>query len=317
MSLFPRQALWAIMVASAAVSRAGAAGTVAAEFLRFPVGAAAGMGEASGSITQDSTALYWNPAGLAALTTPDVYISHDSLPLTLRQDFVSAAVPLNCWNLPGVVGYSLQALTQSSIASLDNAGNPAGSYSATDMAHTLGWAARYSDFRMGAALRFIRQSIAGVSGSAVAFDGGVQKDLSDLWTLGAGLANMGSDLKLGSQSAPLPRTERAGVGLRLFDGEFLAAGDVSHVQSIGTRGHLGVQYRLLKGSGISVRGGYTFPKNSDDAYSGAAWGMSLEFRSFRADFSYQPYGDLGNSFQFGLGYRFGSSGRGLSIDRPR
>jgi len=32
--------------------------------------------------------------------------------------------------------------------------------------------------------------------------------------------------------------------------------------------------------------------------------FSLGFRSFRADFSYQPYGDLGNSLQFGLGYRF-------------
>lgn len=300
---------------TAGVSRhSSAAGTIAAEFLRFPIGAIAGMSSAGGATVQDATALYWNPSGLAALESADVYMSHTSLPLTLRHDSAAAALPLHLGNHAGVVGYALQALTQNPLTRIDNQGNTTGSYSSLDMAHTLGWAAQWDDFRLGFSARYVRQSLDDVSGSAIAGNLGAQKAFGTRWDLGLAFMNFGQDLKLGSQKTALPRTERAGVSCHLLNRDLVVAGDVSHVQSIGARGHVGVQYRLYPARtdasegaqrpGLSVRAGYTIGKRPDDAYSGAAWGMTLALKSLRMDFSYQPYGDLGTSLQFGLGYKF-------------
>jgi len=299
--LFPHQAM--------------AAGATAAEFLNFGEGRAAAMSAASGSIAQDASALYWNPAGLAALESADVYVSHNSLPLTLRNDFAGIAVPLQSPEIKGVLGYSVQALTQSAIPKIDDTGATVGDYSAVDMAHTVGFATRWEDWRFGASARYIRESIDGDSGSSVAGNAGIQKDFGPLWTAGLSVSNIGRDLNLHSEPFPLPRTERAGAGLKLLDGELLFAGDISDILGIGVRGHVGAEYllypprgsssELFKNGGIRTRAGYTIGNDKNDAFSGAAWGVSLDIRSFRADFSYQPFGELGNSLQFGLGYRFG------------
>lgn len=287
------------------------AGTTAAEFLRFGVGSAAAMGEAPGPIIQDATALYWNPAGLDSLASADVYASHNSLPLTLRQDFVALAVPLRV--LPGVVGYSSQVLSQNPIEEIDNQGNTVGTYNATDMAHTVGWAGHWNALRFGASARYIRQSLAGVAGSAMAGNAGLQASFGGHWDAGASLSNVGSKLALGGESAPLPRTARASLGLRLLHDDLMFAGGLSQIQGIGFHGHVGAQMRLYPPrpvpdkpmtTGLFVRAGYTLGESKDSAVSGASWGVALAYRAFRSDFSYQPYGDLGTSLQFGLGFRF-------------
>jgi hypothetical protein len=294
--------------------QARAAGTVAAEFLRFPVGPAAGMSEASGSVTQDATALYWNPAGLGAMESVAVYAAHTSLPMTLRHDFAAVVLPLHGLHIPAAIGASIQALTQSPIAALDNTGAPAGTYNTSDTAQTAAFATHIGGFRIGAAVRMVRQSLADVSGTAAVGSVGVQNTFNEVWDAGASLSNVGDKLRLGSQSEPLPRTGRAGIGCHLFDNDLLIAGDVSHVQSSGLRGHFGAQYRLYPArkasqsvhptEGVCMRAGYTAGNKRDDAISGISWGIGLGYRSFRADFAYQAFGDLGNLLQFGLGCRF-------------
>ena len=52
-------------------------GTTAAAFLKIGVGARAlAMGEACATQAEDITALYWNPAGLARLQSPQILVNH-------------------------------------------------------------------------------------------------------------------------------------------------------------------------------------------------------------------------------------------------
>ena len=52
-------------------------GTTTAQFLKLGVGARAiGMGEAYSAIADDPTAIYWNPAGLAAVSEHSVSLMH-------------------------------------------------------------------------------------------------------------------------------------------------------------------------------------------------------------------------------------------------
>lgn len=66
------------------------------EFLNIPVGARAyGLGGAFGPLADDASAVYWNPAGLAALARPEIGVTHTELFGGLAvHDFIAAAWPL-------------------------------------------------------------------------------------------------------------------------------------------------------------------------------------------------------------------------------
>ena len=294
-------------------ARASSFGTNAAEFLRLPVGDPAGMSEAGGSVARDASALYWNPAGLAALDRPEVRFSHDGLPESLTHDFLAASLPLRGALLGGTAGYSLQVLSMGSIDRLDNQGRPAGSFSASDIAQTFGWARAFGGLRAGASLRLVRQTIDATGGGTTALGFGLQEDFG-AWSAGASVNNLGPGLALGPTVYPLPLAVRAGGSFTGIENELFLAGDLSLESGRGLRLHGGVEYRVfppwevysdLKDVFIAVRTGYTLGGSDvTDGPSGFAVGGSVAVGPFRADVEYQPFGSLGNSAQFGLGYRF-------------
>ena len=52
-------------------------GTSAAQFMKIGVGArATAMGESFVAVSNDASAIFWNPAGIASLTTNEVLLVH-------------------------------------------------------------------------------------------------------------------------------------------------------------------------------------------------------------------------------------------------
>lgn len=301
-----------LLVARTGLLFAASGGTTAAEFLRIGAGRPLGMQDASGSVSGDATAVYWNPAGLAALDGRDAYFSHRSLPGTVRHDFLGFASPVfKGGRLPGVLGYSLQMLSQDSIEKLDNAGNSAGSFSALSMAHTLAFAARRGETRAGVSVRWIQESIDNTRGSVLAGGFGLQRDLGGAASAGFSVENLGPKLRLASESFPLPLAARLGGSYRLLGGDLLLAGDFVFSRGRDARFLSGLEYRISPppgkaghGTGAALRFGYMTGKKAYDGAPGFAAGLGAEAGSFRGDLSYQPLGDSGSSLQLGLGCLF-------------
>lgn len=301
-----------LLPAGAGLLPAASGGATAAEFLRIGAGRPLGMRDASGSVSRDATAVYWNPAGLAALDGRDSYFSHRALPGAVRHDFLGFASPVfGSGRLPGVLGYSLQVLSQDSIEKLDNAGNSAGSFSALSMAHTLAFAARFGETRAGVSVRWVQESIDGTRGGVLAGGFGLQRELGGAASAGFSVENLGPGLRLASESFPLPLAARLGGSYRLLSGDLLLAGDLLFSRGRDARFLAGLEYRISpragktgRETGAALRFGYMPGEKAYDGSPGFAAGLGAEAGSFRADLSYQPLGDSGSSLQLGLGYRF-------------
>ena len=69
-------------------------GTTAAAFLNIGVGSRANaMGGAFVAISDDATALYWNPAGMSQCAHPEITLNHSDWFLDIYHEFVGAVMP--------------------------------------------------------------------------------------------------------------------------------------------------------------------------------------------------------------------------------
>ena len=119
------------MIIAAMALLLGATGAREAEtaaFLDIGVGARGiGMGGAYTALADDSSAVYWNPAGLARMDKKDFSISHAELGLGTREDFLAYAHPTSRGPLAAAMTY----LSHGAIAARDPARRPTGNYPAS------------------------------------------------------------------------------------------------------------------------------------------------------------------------------------------
>jgi long-subunit fatty acid transport protein len=85
------------------------AGISTAQFLKIGVGGrAAALGESFIAISDDASALYWNPAGLAQFDKNQLIISHNIWVVDINHDFIGVVYHLDSDN---TFGASLTAVT--------------------------------------------------------------------------------------------------------------------------------------------------------------------------------------------------------------
>lgn len=173
-------------------------GTTAAPFLKIGVGGRAlGMGEAVTTISNDITALYWNPAGLAQLTTSQAGISHYSYIADLTYDFGAVAVPVPEVGTFGLFFSYLNSpdIERTTIQSPNGTGEKVQS---GFWAVGFGYARELTDrFSMGANIKFIRESIWHSQADGYALDIGLNyitqfKNIK----IGMMISNFGSTMKM-------------------------------------------------------------------------------------------------------------------------
>jgi len=176
-------------------------GTTAVPFLTIGVGARANaMGGAFASVANDVTALYWNPAGIATLSTNQIALIHSDWIADLRHDFIGLAVSLGSI---GAVGFSLNALTMDDIMVRtpelpEGTGERASSY---DMALGLSYARTLTDrLSIGGSVKYVKSQLWHMSAQTVAFDCGViLADIFNVVQLGASMTNMGGKMRYGGR----------------------------------------------------------------------------------------------------------------------
>jgi len=207
-------------------------------FLMISPGArAAGMGEAFVALSDDATASFWNPAGLAYAKGNEVTIMHakwlPQLVTDMAYDFVGGRMYVEA--LDGSVGGNITFLNLGENVWTDEGGYEMGRFNSYEMALTLSYGTRIKNTGLGVSMRFIRSMLApdwvkvgaqkgDGTGNAFAVDLGVLQRIPFVkgLTFGANLSNMGPKITYinKSQADPLPTNLKMGFSYKVIDDEF-------------------------------------------------------------------------------------------------
>ena len=173
-------------------------GTSSAAFLGIDIGARAGaMGGAFVAVSDDLTAIYWNPAGISRLQKWQVAFMHAELIADTKFDWGAMLIPLNRL---GTLGLSITSLTHEDmeIRTIEEPEGTGEFFGAGDMSLGLSYALNLSDrFSIGFNGKFIRSQIFNESASAIGFDVGTlfRTSFSGL-RIGATIINFGQKMRL-------------------------------------------------------------------------------------------------------------------------
>ncbi len=286
-------------------ANAFATGTSAAQFLKMGAGARAqAMGEAFSAVADDVTAGYWNPAGLAQLGTPEIAAMQNTHFVDTQYQYLAGALPSG----KNAFGLSLYRLDHGSIDGYDKQDQKTGSFNAGSTAGSFSIARTINDdLRIGASAKYVSETIDTEKATAFALDiGGLMR--WNGFNFSAVIQNIGPAMRMVKDSSPLPLTMRAGASTRWLQEKLLVAVEVSKPNDANVSLHAGAEYKVT--SLLAVRGGYSVtPGQSADlgGLTGLNAGLGMQLKRFNLDYSIAPFGDLGLSHKFSLGYKFGEA----------
>jgi hypothetical protein len=221
--------------------RASAQGESAVPFLLIaPNARADGMGEAGGALSDDGSAAFWNPAGLAFQTGQEVSITHSNwLPQfqlsDLFYEYFSYKNHIDDWG--GTVSASVIYLSLGEFNETGEGGPTViNTFKAYEVAVTGGYATKVaSDLGLGFNVRYIHSSLANFDVQRQGRKGvasTVSFDVSTLWkprgilddrlAIGVNLSNLGPKLTYidADQADPLPTNLRLAFSAAVVKTEF-------------------------------------------------------------------------------------------------
>lgn len=283
------------LVATALVPAAAlaATGETGFAFLKLGVGARAmGMGSAYVAVADDPTALYWNPAGLAAVTKTQVTAMHNEWIQDFRQEFVAVGAKAG----PGSLGVGFSGFYADELERRDDTGVLLGHFGFNDIAVTGAYGMRVAKgLDAGLALRYVREMIDAVDAIALTGDVGARYGVSDTGvSFGAAVQNVGGDAKFDSEEFPLPTTFRLGAAftrpIAKWNGSGTLSAEYRQARADDGRFHLGGElvYRQL----LALRAGAKFGYDDEDF----SFGLGLKKDWFGFDYALVPLSsDLGTT----------------------
>ncbi len=223
-------------------------GEAAVPFLLLaPDSRAGAMGETGTGLADNSSAIFWNPAGIAFLTGQEVSITHSNwLPqfkLDLFYDYLTYRNYIE--SIQGSVTSSITYMNYGEFVRTSADGpDPIGTFRAFDAAFTLGYSTKLSsDWGLGLNFRIIHSHLAdqpteqekgsGIA-TSVSFDVGamwrpsefyipyLEEDLSNRFSIGMNLSNIGPKIFYidKAQADPIPTNLRLGFATVLMKDEF-------------------------------------------------------------------------------------------------
>lgn len=300
-------------------------GTSSAVFLGIDIGArASAMGGAFVAIANDLTAIYWNPAGIARLESPQLAIIHTQWIVDMNFDWGAMSIPLGRF---GTIGLNVTSLTHDDmeIRTIEQPEGTGEFFSAGDLSLGLTYAINLTDrFSIGFNGKFVRSEIFNESANAFALDVGTLfvTQYNGL-RIGAAITNFapkmrlrGRDLiilvdpapdKFGSNdrivselqtgSFDLPLAFRAGIAMDVFkykNSQLIFAVEAYNPSDNAESVNIGMEY--LFSDYAALRFGYKslFNNDSEEGFTGGG-GINLNLISGTTmilDYAYSDFGRL-------------------------
>lgn len=263
------------------------------------------LGSAFVAVADDSTALSWNPAGLAGRDSDVVGLHHNAWLGGISQDNLGLALRTDGW---GGVGLALDNEDFGSFDQRDAGGNITGSFGASRLGLGLGWGGGLGNgLDLGVALRASRETLAGTAINSVAASGGF-------------LLHPAPGLRVGGSYNDAGNAAGDGLASGLFlgaaqqfrgrDFQTLLLGGVEIEAAGVNRVQLGLEsgYQNL----AAFRIGYlcNFQQDAWQGLSGLTLGGGVGLGPVKLDYAWLPFGDLGASQRVSLEYSFGAAALG-------
>lgn len=285
-----------------------AAGTTSADFLNLPVGArASAMGGAYSAISEEASAIYWNPAGLIQIPKLSAIFMRTQYVQDISYQYAAYAHRLT---YDSVIAGSVLLTDIGAIDRTDMNGNPvgAGTFSPRDQVYTLSYSKAILEFSdkdmdvsVGVSLKYIRSQIV-ESAKAYAGDLGIMTyNFTNIpYRLGVTMTNLGSGMRYDVDSSPLPLTFKLAGAINPLKNMLLSADVVFPKQN---------KPNLLVGTEIStepndltrlcIRGGLNAQRLTD-GISGFTLGLGATLQFFTLDYAFVPMGELGTSHKISV-----------------
>ncbi len=282
-----------------------------ASFLKItPDSRSAGMGGAYTACADDSSAVWWNPGGLASISGREVAGTHAEWLARMRYDFISYAHPLTNGTLAGGV----TILDAGSIEGRDENGNRSGDFKARDMSFSFAYARTFRDVTgLGVSAKYIQQSIENEKAHGYAFDiGGITRLSGGGLSVGYGIYNLGPQMRFMNESYSLPLRYALGIGYDL-GGLRIAADARREHHDRKTIFSLGTEYVFFPM--MTLRVGYLHrPFNAVDSGKtglgtvlgnmGMRGGFGIQVFGYQMDYAFVPYGELGFTHRMSFTSKF-------------
>lgn len=278
------------------------------QFLNYGIGGRAlAMGGAYYGVSDDASAAYWNPAGLAQLQRKEVTTMQATLFQSTKLTYMGYAHPTKGG---GTFSLAITQLANTGFEQVDAVFNPntgeaqtittGGSFADQQQAMTLAWGKNVTEtVYFGMAGKQVTRQLGGSSDNFKSLDIGAMKFMGNSYRLGFGLTNVFAQ-RNGDTDDKLPVTIKLGNSLRLFKDRLTMAADVQKVLNGDTDMRFGGEYWVSRWFAFRF-GLLGLPRIQETDF-----GFGLNFRSFGIDIA-QGIHDLGSSTRMSATFRFGQS----------
>jgi len=286
-----------------------AAGTSGAQFLKISVDARQSALGGAGATVSGSQSMFYNPAGLSSVANFDLSLTQVNWFQDIRYSNLSAAKKFNF----GVIGFSINYLTSSSIDKYDNTGTMLNeTYDVSDTALGLGYATEiYKGVSVGGNVKYLTDRIETHTANALSFNCGlVYREIVSKLDLGIAIQNIGSEVKYISVGDPQPLTYKLGAAYNIPVGEsdepggVIVCSDVNSANDTGIYANFGLEIykEFTEDSTYFIRGGYR--TDLSDKANGVSLGVGLKYNIYVIDYAYSALGDLGQATRITVSLRF-------------
>ncbi len=289
-----------------------AAGATTADFLNLPVGArAAAMGGAYSAISEDASAVYWNPAGLIQIPKLSAVFMRAQYVENISYQYAAYAQRLS---YDSVLAASILMTDIGSIQHTDVSGTimPDAAFTPRDQVFTLSYSKAILEFSdkdidvsIGVSAKYIKSQIVETAHSYAADFGVMTYNFGDIpYRLAVTATNMGGGLRYAEESNPLPLTIKLGGSINPFK-NMLIATDVVFPKQNKPNLLVGVELASTPNelTRLCVRAGLD-AQQMRDGLTGFSLGLGATLHFFSLDYAFVPMGELGTTHRISLTFDF-------------
>ncbi len=307
-------------------------GTSMANFLKVGIGARAlAMGDAYVAISEDISAMYWNPGALDRIRRSEIIVQQTNWLVGTKIYYIGACYRFGNLGTAGISAhyFSSGEIDETTLLFPDGTGR---SFTADDFAIGLTYSKQITDrFSVGATVKLIRETLSKEKASAVAIDIGsiFETNFLNNLRIGMSLSNLGGSMRLsGSElsvqyaSNPayptkvirsdlateywdIPLFFRFGLATDIMKNEtyrWTLSGDIMDARDFIHRLSLGTEFGLREL--IFLRGGYKFNSDEDTFTLGGGVQFQIAHNALRLDYAYGRFGIFDQTQRFSFIFEF-------------